>query len=173
MSSELEHLRALETAYWNDIVAYFEAMPRSTRPSAYKKYSGIREIIALLQPEPTPATLPPTPHSSTGLPRPRSLTDDMTKQAIHDSLAAYFVRRQNKAALVRDALATLTEQHVHVPGKSPASTLAALISRDSTGRYAKVGDGYWHLSDMYYQKRTHQYQNLQEQIGKPRGLALV
>jgi len=173
MSSHLDHLRVLETAYWNDIVAHFEAMPQPQRPPAYKKYAYIREIIALSLLETTPVVPEAIPTSHTGLPRPRSLTNDAAKHAIHEGLASYFVRRQNKASLIRDALSTLIKQGVQVPGKSPASTLAALISRDSTGKYAKAGNGYWQLADMYYQKQVRQVQSIQGHLGSSRSIALV
>lgn len=51
MTTERELLATLEISYWNEIVAYFEAMPEHLRPPSYKKCAVMRETIALSQAE--------------------------------------------------------------------------------------------------------------------------
>lgn len=156
MSSDLDLLRTLEATYLQDLINHLEAMPEAQRPAPYLKLAGVRKLLALSEPggQPGPLRGNNSALDFAPLPAPRTLTEDAVKKEIRGAVMRFFARRGNKPTTIRDTLSTLVEEGIRVPGKSPASTLAALISRDSTGTFHRVGEGVWRLTDDQYTKIT-------------------
>lgn len=137
MDNELKTLHSLlgktraktETA----VVAYRNSLP------SYHLEKKLEDLIASLEtPEKVTKNARPIARTKHAV-APYTLTTEKQKAAILEGIDEAFEATQNRTHSIDELEERLISKKIKVPGKSPRSTLAALLSRNKA-KYERVGD---------------------------------